>query len=128
MQEKSISMLQIKKYENKLADLCNNNEVVGKLYLFGSALSPRFDEALSDIDVLVEATDLPPEERGENLIDLWDNLEKLFNRKVDLLTENSLHNPFLKKEIEKTKKMIYDRAILKNHLPVLKQDIVEILE
>ena len=102
-------MLQIQKYKNKLTDLCYNNLVVSKLYFFGSVLSPKFDENTSDIDVLVEVTDLPPEERGENLIALWDNLELLFNRKVDLHTENSLRNPYFKKEIEQTKKLIYDR-------------------
>jgi len=102
-------MFQLEKYKASLVELCQENKVVNKLYLFGSALSPRFDEVLSDVDVLVEASDLPPEERGENLIILWDNLEHLFNRKVDLLTENSLRNPFFKKEIERTKKLIYDR-------------------
>jgi predicted nucleotidyltransferase len=102
-------MLQLEKYKTGLIELCQENKAVSKLYLFGSALSPRFDEALSDVDVLVEASDLLPEERGENLITLWDNLEHLFNRKVDLLTENSLRNPFFKKEIEQTKKLIYDR-------------------
>ena len=103
-------MLQVKRYKKRLVDLCNNNSAVDKLYFFGSALSPKFNEDTSDIDVLVEVVDcLPPEERGENLIALWDNLESLFNRKVDLLTENSLRNPFFKKEVERTKKLIYDR-------------------
>jgi len=102
-------MLQIKKYKKRLADLCNKNLAVNKLYFFGSALSSRFNEDTSDIDILVEVTELPPEERGESLITLWDNLELLFNRKVDLLTENSLRNPFFKKEVERTKKLIYDR-------------------
>ena len=102
-------MLQIQKYKKGLTDLCNNNVAVEKLYFFGSALSSRFNEDTSDIDVLVEVADLSPEERGENLIALWDNLELLFNRKVDLLTENSLRNPFFKKEVEQTKKLIYDR-------------------
>jgi len=102
-------MFQIKKYKNELVDLCNNNLAINKLYFFGSVLSPKFNKETSDIDVFVEVADLPPEECGENLIDLWDNLEMLFNRKVDLLTENSLRNPFLKKEIEQSKKLIYDR-------------------
>ena len=102
-------MFQTIKYKKGLADLCENNLVVNKLYFFGSALSPRFDEDTSDIDVLVEVADLSPEERGECLITLWDNLELLFNRKVDLLTENSLRNPLFKREVEQTKKLIYDR-------------------
>ena len=102
-------MFQIKKYRKELTDLCNSNSVVNKLYFFGSALSPDFDENMSDIDVLVEVADLSPEERGERLIALWDNLELLFNRKIDLLTENSLRNPYFKREVEQTKKLIYDR-------------------
>ena len=102
-------MFQIKKYREGLVNLCDSNKVVNKMYFFGSALSSKFDEDTSDIDILVEVTDLPPEECGENLIVLWDNLELLFNRKVDLLTEKSLHNPFFKKEVEQTKKLFYDR-------------------
>jgi predicted nucleotidyltransferase len=34
--------------------------------------------------------------------------KELFNRKVDLLTENSLRNPYLIREIEQTRKLIYD--------------------
>ncbi|MDR0864824.1 MAG: nucleotidyltransferase domain-containing protein [Candidatus Symbiothrix sp.] len=101
-------MIQLDKYKIGLTNLCEENKVVKKLYFFGSALTPRFNETSSDIDVLIETEDLAPEEKGEYLIILWDDLEKLFNRKIDLLTENSLQNPFLKKEIEQTRKLIYD--------------------
>ena len=87
-------MLKIKKYKKRLTDLCNNNAIVDKLYFFGSVLSSKFNENTSDIDVLIEVAELSPEEQGESLIALWDNLELLFNRKVDLLTENSIRNPF----------------------------------
>ena len=102
-------MFQIKKYRKGLINLCNSNKAVNRLYFFGSVLSPNFNEDTSDVDVLVEVSDLPPKECGENLITLWDNLEILFNRKVDLLTENSLRNPFFKREVDQTKKLIYDR-------------------
>jgi len=102
-------MLKIKEYQNRLTDLCQNNQVVNKLYFFGSALTSKFDPQTSDIDVLIEAANLSPEERGEHLLALWDNLEALFSRKVDLLTVDSLRNPYLKREVEQTKKLIYDR-------------------
>jgi predicted nucleotidyltransferase len=101
-------MIQLKDYRTGLKQLCEKSKVVKKLYFFGSALTPHFDATSSDIDVLIETEDITPEEKGESLIVLWDSLEQLFNRKVDLLTENSLRNPFLKKEIEQTKKLIYD--------------------
>ena len=101
-------MIAIERYKYELNNLLQNNQAVRKFYLFGSALTSRFNETASDIDVFVETENLQPEEKGELLIALWDNLEILFNRKVDLLTENSLRNPYLTKEIEQTRKLIYD--------------------
>ncbi|GHT71016.1 hypothetical protein AGMMS50239_39950 [Bacteroidia bacterium] len=101
-------MLEIEKYKDDLLLLLDENKAVRRFYIFGSALTPRFNKDISDIDILLETRELPPEEKGEMLISLWDNLEKLFGRKVDLLTENSLKNPFLINEINKTRKLIYD--------------------
>lgn len=95
-------------YLDELITLCEINGVT-KLYAFGSVVSSRFDPASSDIDLLVELMEMPPVERGETLIRLWDALEDLFQRKVDLLTEQSIKNPYFKKNIENTKKLIYDR-------------------
>jgi predicted nucleotidyltransferase len=101
-------MIALKQYKKGLQDMLQKNAAVKKFYLFGSALTARFDENSSDVDILVETADLLPEEKGELLITLWEDLEKLFNRKVDLLTENSLRNPYLSREIEQTRKLIYD--------------------
>ena len=101
-------MIALEQYEDGLKATLQDNAAVKKIYLFGSALTARFDENSSDIDVLVETENISPEEKGEYLIALWEDLEKLFNRKVDLLTENSLRNPYLAREIEQTRKLIYD--------------------
>ena len=37
-------------------------------------------------------------------------LEQLFERKVDLLTNKKIRNPYLMKEIENSKLLLYDRA------------------
>ena len=78
------------------------------IYAFGSSITDRFDIDKSDIDLLVEIDDPDPVERGEKLISLWDTFENLFQRKVDLLTDTSIHNPFLRKNIDSTKILIYD--------------------
>jgi predicted nucleotidyltransferase len=101
-------MIVLKHYEEELKATLSKNAAVKKIYLFGSVLTSRFDENSSDIDVLVETENISPEEKGTYLIALWEDLEKLFNRKVDLLTENSLRNPYLAREIELTRKLIYD--------------------
>ena len=101
-------MFAIEQYKYELKNILQHNNAVKKFYLFGSALTSRFNEPTSDIDVLVETENLLPEEKGELLMALWDNLEELFNCKVDLLTENSLRNPYLAQEIGQTRKLIYD--------------------
>jgi uncharacterized protein len=87
--------------------LCINHNV-RYLFAFGSSTTKDFDPINSDIDLLVEIESQDPIERGENLINLWDKFEVFFNRKVDLLTESSIKNQFLRESIDKTKILIYD--------------------
>ena len=86
--------------------LCKSHKVK-VLYIFGSAVNGNFTEK-SDIDLLVEIYDIDPLARGELLLSLWNELELYFGRKVDLLTFNSLRNPFLKESINNSKRLIYD--------------------
>jgi predicted nucleotidyltransferase len=97
--------------QNQLAifnALCQKHHVK-YLYAFGSATTNKFDAERSDIDLLVEIDEQDPMERGEKLLVLWDTFEDFFHRKVDLLTENSIKNPYLRKDIDSTKVLIYDR-------------------
>ncbi|RYZ79927.1 MAG: DNA polymerase subunit beta [Proteobacteria bacterium] len=87
--------------------LCKTHDVES-LYAFGSATGEKFDESTSDIDLLVELRTEDPIERGEKLMALWGNFEKLFQRKVDLLTNKSVRNPYLRKSIDSSKILIYD--------------------
>jgi len=87
--------------------LCKSHSVK-YLYAFGSAVTPRFERDHSDIDLLVEIDTPDPVERGETLISLWDTFEMFFKRKVDLLTDSSIHNPYLRQSIDSTKVLIYD--------------------
>lgn len=89
-------------------NLCKTYHVKN-VYAFGSSITERFDPHTSDIDMLVKIDIDEPTDRGEALFSFWDGLEKLFRRKVDLLTEDSIKNPYLKSNIERTKKLIYDR-------------------
>src|SRR5690606_37417385 len=87
--------------------LCQLHNVKA-LYAFGSAITDRFNENSSDIDLLVEVDEIDPIERGEKLMSLWNKFEEFFNRRVDLLTDSSIKNPVLRKSIDKTKMLIYD--------------------
>lgn len=94
---------------NVFKSLCQSHKVK-YLYAFGSSTNDNFDIAKSDIDLLVEIDDPDPVERGEKLISLWDTFEDFFHRKVDLLTESSIRNPYLRRSIDSTKILIYDGA------------------
>ncbi|PGH38288.1 MAG: nucleotidyltransferase [Candidatus Nephrothrix sp. EaCA] len=75
--------------------------------IFGSGVTDRFNEA-SDVDFLVTIKEgLDPVEAGEHLWDLTYELEALLHRKIDLLTERSLKNPYFIEEVNKTKLIIY---------------------
>lgn len=93
---------------DKLVALCEQFKV-DKLYAFGSVVTTHFNPKTSDLDLIVELEPMPPLEKGETLINLWDALEELFERKVDLMTDQPIRNPYLRQSVEKTKQLIYDR-------------------
>jgi len=98
---------EIHKKQKVFLSLCKKHKVK-YLYAFGSSVTGNFDEGKSDIDLLVEIDISEPIERGETLLSLWDRFEAFFNRRVDLLTESSIRNTFLRKCIDSTKVLIYD--------------------
>ena len=78
----------------KIIDLCKKHKV-HKLFVFGSILTNRFNDN-SDIDLVVD-----------NYFDFKYALENLFGREVDLLEEQTIKNPYLKKNVDATKTLIY---------------------
>lgn len=98
---------EILKKKTDFSTLCKKHKV-RYLYAFGSSTTDKFNDITSDIDLLVEIDDPDPVERGEKLLSLWDTFELFFDRKVDLLTDSSVRNPYLRKNIDSTKVLIYD--------------------
>jgi predicted nucleotidyltransferase len=76
------------------------------MYVFGSACTARFNDQ-SDIDFLISFKEIPIETYTDNYFELHYRLEELFNRKVDLITENSLSNPYFIESVEETKQLLY---------------------
>lgn len=97
----------IKSKTSDFLALCKSHNV-SSLHAFGSSVNENFDENSSDIDLLIEIDKHDPIERGESLMNIWDQFESFFERKVDLLTSSSIKNPILKKNIDSTKVLIYD--------------------
>jgi uncharacterized protein len=95
----------IKDKLDDLKKLCQDYDVK-TMYVFGSVCTDKFNDK-SDIDILISFKDISIEKYTDNYFDLHYKLEELFNRKIDLLTENSLSNPYLIESIEETKQLLY---------------------
>jgi uncharacterized protein len=98
---------EILKKQKDFITLCKSHNVK-YLYAFGSSVTDRFDYDKSDIDLLVELDLKDPIDRGEKLLSLWDLFEIFFQRKIDLVTDSSIVNPFFRKSIDSSKVLIYD--------------------
>jgi Predicted nucleotidyltransferases len=77
-----------------------------RLFSFGSINTDRFNNN-SDIDLLVEFGSIDIEEYADNYFDLIEDLEDLLQRRVDLVTIKSIKNPYFKKEVDKTRQLIF---------------------
>lgn len=96
----------IENKEDEFVKLCKDHGVT-KMFAFGSSVTGNFNFEKSDIDIIVEIEEPDPVARGEKLISLWDKLEAFFNRKVDLLSNPVIRNPYLRQNIENSKVLIY---------------------
>ncbi len=101
-----IALVADKRHE--IATLCRTFGI-HKLDVFGSAATEAFDPQTSDIDFLV---DLGGYEPGVAMryLDFADALEDLLGRDVDLVTEDSIRNPYFRRSVEQTREPVYERA------------------
>jgi len=90
---------------NEIKTICKNR-FVKSLYAFGSVNTDNFKPE-SDVDLLVEFGDIDIEEYADNYLDMCGELELLLNRPVDLVTIQSVKNPYFKKAVENTRQLIY---------------------
>lgn len=102
-----LSMKLIELNLQRIFDLCRQHRVK-TLAVFGSILTDRFNDN-SDVDLLV---DFEPIEHDKfdyvgNYFGLRDALERLFNRKVDLIEEKGLRNKYFIANVNRTKQLIY---------------------
>lgn len=95
----------IKDKLEELKKLCQDYDVK-TMHVFGSVCTDKFNDK-SDIDILISFKDISIEKYTDNYFKLHYKLEELFNRKIDLLTENSLSNPYFIESIEETKQLLY---------------------
>jgi len=92
-------------YRDEINKLCAMHKVKS-LYAFGSVVSGEFN-AESDIDLIVRFSEIEFGKYVDNYYDLKFSFEDLFKRKVDLLEEQALKNPYIIESINQHKQLIY---------------------
>lgn len=99
----------IQQHRSELIELCRRYRV-RRLDLFGSAVQGRFDPLTSDLDFVVELADRQPTGGyADRYLGLADALELLFQRPVDLITFESIRNPYFRQEVEETRRTVYEQ-------------------
>jgi predicted nucleotidyltransferase len=90
----------------EIAELCRRHHV-RRLSVFGSATRDDFDPATSDVDLLVEFDTDSIDRYARNFFSLEESMVYLFDRKVDLITEGVIKNPYRLRSIEADKVLVY---------------------
>ncbi|MBQ8968520.1 MAG: nucleotidyltransferase domain-containing protein [Bacteroidaceae bacterium] len=88
-----------------IAQLCKKHGV-RQLYAFGSVLTPRFTDE-SDVDLLVDFDKEGITDYFTNYFDLKYALEALLGREVDLVEDGAIRSPIFRRNVDRTKSMIY---------------------
>lgn len=86
--------------------LCKQH-YVSQLSVFGSILTDKYNDN-SDIDFLVDFSNIDLQKYADNYFSLKQALEKIFRRHVDLLENNAIRNPYLRQSIEASKRLLYE--------------------
>jgi predicted nucleotidyltransferase len=90
----------------EIAALCRQHHV-RRLAVFGSAARDDFDPVTSDVDLLVEFDIDSIDRYARNFFSLEESMVSLFNRKVDLITDGVIKNPYRLRSIEADKVLVY---------------------
>lgn len=93
--------------QGDIAALCQRHHA-RRLDLFGSAARGDFEPGRSDLDFLVDLPeDQPPGGYASTFFALKEGLEMLFGCPVDLLTDTSLVNPYLRRRVNAERVVVY---------------------
>jgi uncharacterized protein len=96
----------IENHRAELDGFCRRHHV-GRLELFGSAVTGAFQPAASDLDFLVEFLPLQPGTRADAYFGLLHGMEDLFHRKIDLVMAGAIKNSWFQRSIDRQRTLLY---------------------
>lgn len=99
------SLKWLENYRAEIETLCNTYKVKS-LYAFGSVLTEKFNDE-SDIDLIVDFLVMEVEDYADNYFNFKFALQDVFGRRVDLLEERGIWNPYLRQNINTKKIILY---------------------
>ena len=97
----------IEQRRQELERVCRQHGVQ-RMELFGSAAGDGFDPDKSDLDFLVTFRELDLNEYAEAYFGLLEDLQRLFQRPVDLVVASAIQNPYFRQAVESTRTLIYE--------------------
>ncbi len=97
----------IEKHRRELSDICEELKI-RRLEVFGSAANGEFSPGRSDVDFIVEF-DETESDPGllSRYLELCQKLESLLGTEVDIITPQSVRNPYFRRSIDRTRERVY---------------------
>lgn len=89
-----------------IAEACERHGVI-RLDAFGSALRDEFQPGRSDVDLLVELGSMEPCDQVDAYFGLLEDLRAILGEQVDLVISGAVKNPYVAREIARTKELLY---------------------
>lgn len=93
-------------HADELSKLCVRFGVA-RLDVFGSAAAGRFDPRTSDLDFLVSFSPAADMTVADQYFGLLAALENLFGRRIDLVMERALRNPYFIEAVNRSRQVVY---------------------
>ena len=98
-------MVTLDKLRTDLPEICQRYRIA-YVDAFGSLARNEQTDA-SDIDLIIEFTEPRQEAISHRFFGFLHAMEDRYQRRIDLLTENSLKNPYLRQEVNRERIRLY---------------------
>ena len=96
----------IEQHRTEIDSLCRRHDV-RRLELFGSAARGDFNPKTSDLDFIVEFTDYAVPSIADQWFGLQEDLEALFEVKVELVSARTAVNPYFLETVNRDKVTLF---------------------
>ena len=94
-------------HSEELAEICRRHHVK-RLEVFGSAAVGDFNPQTSDIDFLVDYHPFHGPGKADAYFGLLEDLQQLFDRRIDLVVDHAIENPYFRKSVDTSKVSVYE--------------------